>query len=242
MVGDRVGHALLLEAGAERRPAGLVASPAIISEKNTPIDSAVPEFWNVERIPDAAPRWRAGTLLMIEAEFGALNMPTPIPLSVISAANAQYGKSTGSSISPMKLAANTSMPAVAKPARAEPVGQIARDRTRDQERGGQREQVDPGPQRRLGVAVAVQRQPDALQPDDQHELQAAASDRRDQAGDVAGGERADAEQAELEHRIGDPRLDQDERGEQRDAADERPDHDRVRPAHGVAAVRLDRRS
>ena len=53
------------------------------------IDSAVPEFWKVERIPDAAPRWRAGTLLMTEAEFGALNMPTPIPLSVISAAKAQ---------------------------------------------------------------------------------------------------------------------------------------------------------
>ena len=49
----------------------------------------MPVFWNVERMPDAAPRWRAGTLLMIEAEFGALNIPTPIPLSVISAANAQ---------------------------------------------------------------------------------------------------------------------------------------------------------
>jgi len=49
----------------------------------------VPVFWNVERMPDAEPRWRAGTLLMIEAEFGALNIPTPIPLSVIIAANAQ---------------------------------------------------------------------------------------------------------------------------------------------------------
>ena len=34
----------------------LCASPAIISEKNTPIDSAVPEFWNVARMPDATPR------------------------------------------------------------------------------------------------------------------------------------------------------------------------------------------
>ncbi len=54
--------------------------PAIISEKNTPIDSAVPEFWNVDRIPEAAPRWRAGTLLMIEDEFGALNMPDADPV------------------------------------------------------------------------------------------------------------------------------------------------------------------
>jgi hypothetical protein len=37
------------------------ASPAIISEVNTPIDSAVPEFWKVDRMPEAAPRWRAGT-------------------------------------------------------------------------------------------------------------------------------------------------------------------------------------
>src|SRR5215469_18510468 len=49
----------------------LLASPAIISEKNAPMDRAVPEFWNVERMPDAAPRCRAGTLLMIEDELGA---------------------------------------------------------------------------------------------------------------------------------------------------------------------------
>ena len=114
MLGDRVGDALVLEAGVSW--AGrLAAMPAIISEKNTPIDSAVPEFWNVDRIPEAAPRWRAGTLLMIDEEFGALNMPTPTPFMMISSANAEYGKSTGSSISPMKLAPNTNMPAVAKP-------------------------------------------------------------------------------------------------------------------------------
>ena len=52
---------------------------------------------------------------MIDAELGALNMPTPIPLSTIRAAKAQYGKSTGRSMRPTKLAANTSMPAVANP-------------------------------------------------------------------------------------------------------------------------------
>jgi hypothetical protein len=66
-----------------------LASPAIMSEKNTPIDRAVPEFWNVERIPDAAPRWDAGTLPMIDDELGAPNIPTPMPLRTISAANAQ---------------------------------------------------------------------------------------------------------------------------------------------------------
>src|SRR5580693_2441059 len=43
----------------------LAARPAISSEKNTPIDRAVPEFWNVARIPEAAPRCPAGALLGI---------------------------------------------------------------------------------------------------------------------------------------------------------------------------------
>ena len=41
---------------ASNCPGRLVARPAIISEKNTPIESAVPVFWKVERMPDAAPR------------------------------------------------------------------------------------------------------------------------------------------------------------------------------------------
>src|ERR1022692_916903 len=93
----------------------LLASPAIMSEKNTPIDSAVPEFWKVERIPEATPRWLAGTLLMMDDELGAENMPVPIPFAAMSRAKAQYGKFTGSSIRPMKLLPNTTMPAVAKP-------------------------------------------------------------------------------------------------------------------------------
>ena len=51
------------------------------------MDSAVPEFWNVARMPDAAPRWSAGTLLIIEEVFGALNMPIPMPLIAIRIAN-----------------------------------------------------------------------------------------------------------------------------------------------------------
>src|SRR4029079_3971782 len=83
--------------------------PAIISEKKTPIESAVPVFWNVERMPEAAPRWDAGTLLMMDAELGALNMPTPSPFTVISAANAQYEKFTGRNSRPTKLTANSRM-------------------------------------------------------------------------------------------------------------------------------------
>ena len=60
-----------------------------MSEKNTPIDRAVPEFWKVERIPEAAPRCSAGTLLMMDDELGAANMPLPIPFAAISTAKAQ---------------------------------------------------------------------------------------------------------------------------------------------------------
>src|SRR5215472_3961955 len=69
----------------ERSPAvsvrgSVAARPAIISEKKMPIDSDMPEFWNVDRMPDAAPRYLAGTLLMIAEVFGDANSPEPRPL------------------------------------------------------------------------------------------------------------------------------------------------------------------
>jgi hypothetical protein len=85
----------------------------------------------------------------------------------------------------------------------------------------------------------VQRQPDPLQPDDQHELLTAPGDGHDQAGDAAGGERPDPEQVEPEHRLGDPALDEAERDEQDQAARDQADHGGIGPAHAVAVIRLD---
>ncbi len=74
----------------EYRALGSVdASPAIISEKKTPIDSDVPELKNVARMPDADPRWRAGTEFMIAVVFGAENRPEPMPFSTSRPAKAQ---------------------------------------------------------------------------------------------------------------------------------------------------------
>src|ERR1700756_5615371 len=67
----------------------VLARPAIISEKKMPMDSDMPEFWKVDRMPDAAPRLGAGTEEMIEAVLGAANRPEPIPLPKMSNANAQ---------------------------------------------------------------------------------------------------------------------------------------------------------
>ncbi len=55
--------------------------------KNTPIEIAVPEFWKVARIPEATPRSLAGTLPMIEEEFGEANIPLAAPISASSSAN-----------------------------------------------------------------------------------------------------------------------------------------------------------
>ena len=61
-------------------------SPTIMSEKNTPTDSTIPLFWNVARMPDAAPRFSAGELFMMPAMFGAANSPMPMPFISSSAA------------------------------------------------------------------------------------------------------------------------------------------------------------
>ena len=83
------------------------------------------------------------------------------------------------------------------------------------------------------------REPDPLQPDDQHEHQPAAGDRREEAREDAERERAVAEQLEAEHRILHARLDQRERDEQDDARHERADDERAPPAHRMAAVGAD---
>ena len=118
----------------------------------------------------------------------------------------------------------------------EAVGEDPGERPDDQEAERQRDHVDARPQRGLAEAVAVLRQPDALQPDDQHELDAAAAEGAEQAGDVAGGERADPEQAQPEHRLLDLGLDPDEQDQHGDPAEDGGQHPRVGPAGGVPAV------
>jgi hypothetical protein len=104
-----------LRSPAARVPGRLAARPVIRSVKKTPIDSDVPAFWKVCRMPDAAPRCRLGTLPIIDDVLGAENMPDPTPLSMRSSAKAQYAKLTGKRSSPTKLAPYTSRPEVANP-------------------------------------------------------------------------------------------------------------------------------
>src|SRR6516165_4448157 len=91
----------------------VAARPAIISEKKMPIDRDMPEFWNVERMTEAAPRSQGGTLFMMAEVLGEANRPEPTPLQKMMIANSQNGKLTGSSISPVNASAASSSPAVA---------------------------------------------------------------------------------------------------------------------------------
>ena len=96
LTGGRLPMCAAMAAGTPwaRRPlvsvrGSVLASPAIISEKKMPIDSDMPEFWNVDRIPEAAPRCSAGTLLMMAEVLGEANSPEPTPLPKMISANSQ---------------------------------------------------------------------------------------------------------------------------------------------------------
>ncbi len=99
--------------------------------------------------------------------------------------------------------------------------------------------VDPRPEGGALEAVTVLGQPDALQPDDEHELQPASAEGTQQIGDVAGGEGPDPEQVQPEHGVLGRQLDMDEEGQKGEATDDGAQYERVGPPHGVAAVGLD---
>ena len=150
---------------------------------------------------------------MMAARLGDANSPIDRPMISSSVANAWYGKSTGRSSSTAKAPAVASMPSGGESPGPVAVGEDPGGRPGDEEPDRQGEHVDARPQRRLLEAVSVAGQPDPLQPDDQHELQAAPDERREEGREVSGGERSDLEQTEAEHGVGDLGLDAAEHGQ-----------------------------
>ena len=143
------GHAVAVQA-AVSVVGRLLASPAIISEKNTPIDSAVPEFWKVERMPDATPRWLGGDAAHDRrTSWARANMPLPIPFSGDQHREGPVREVDRQQHQPDEAAAEHAHAGGGKAARAEAVGQRARHGAGDEEAGGQRQQEDAGPQRRV---------------------------------------------------------------------------------------------
>ena len=214
-------------------------SPTIMSVKKMPMDRTWAEFWNVVFMPEPAPRCSAGRLFMTPARLGepneAMNMPGgeeqrgEHPVGEVDRQELEQDEADGGA----EHAAGGERPG------AEPVRQDPRQRAGDEEPEGEREHGDAGPQRGHREGVAVEGQPDPLEPDDQHEHQAAPAEGGQEAGQDAGGEGPDLEQLEPEHRLGHAGLDHAERDQEDDAEGQGPEHQRVGPPHHVAAVGLD---
>ena len=131
----------------------------------------------------------AAALFITPALLGDENRPMPMPVQEQDARRTSRRRSHRQQDQQQEAERGEQHPAGRERPRAEAVREAARRRAGDQEADDQRQHVDAGPQRRLREVVAVLRQPDPLQPDDQDELQAAAAHRRQQRGEVARRER-----------------------------------------------------
>ena len=77
------------------------------------IDSTAPVFCSSVLAPAATPRRCAGTVPIMAAVLGLLNMPEPAPTISSQSPHSQYGVPTASVLMPARPAAVTSMPAQA---------------------------------------------------------------------------------------------------------------------------------
>ena len=77
------------------------------------IDSTAPVFCSIIRAPAAMPRRCAGTVPIIAAVLGELNMPDPMPTSSSHSELCQYGLSTPSVVISASPTAETTMPSAA---------------------------------------------------------------------------------------------------------------------------------
>src|ERR1700683_4682683 len=85
----------------------------------------------------------------------------------------------------------------------------------------------------------MQRQPNSLQPNDKHKLQTTASDRAEQARDVACSKCANAKKLEIEHRFACAQFDEYECYKKKNAQRNHSQDKRTRPPHRVPSVGLD---
>ena len=196
--------------GRGRASSGSCAeSPMIISEKKIPIESTCAENVNVDAIPEPTPRRHGGSAVHDRGAVGRDEHPHADPVERRAAPRTRRrGSRPAAARAGRTRPRRAAAPRVANgraPKRSEstPESGPASEQAADQ-----RQHVDARPQRRAREVVAVLGQPDPLQPDHEDELQAAAREEHHQARDVADRERAAAEQAELEQRLRDARLDQ----------------------------------
>ena len=205
----------------------------IIRLKKIPIEKTCAEFWNVVFIPDPAPRCSGGRLFITAGPVRRPERGHDQPGEEQQESEQPVGEVDRQQLKQDERNRRPDHPAGRERPRPEPVRENPRQRPRDQEPGRERQHGQPRPQRRPREVVAVQWQPDPLQPDDQHEHQPAAAQRGEEAGQHSGRERADLEQLDAEHRLGNPVSIIAERDQQRHPDHQEREHLGVRPAHGV---------
>src|SRR5579859_917987 len=82
----------------------------------------------------------------------------------------------------------------------------------------------------------MERQPDALKPDDEHKLETTASDARQETTGVSSSKHADFKKLQTEHRIFNVEFNPNERSQQKNAKDQSNDHQRIAPTSRRAAI------
>src|SRR5580658_4769133 len=90
-----------------------VDKPTMTMVKKIAMEICWPAFWRVASIPEAAPRFSAGTEFITAAAFGAANIPIPHPCRKSRVPSSQYWKLMGSSARPKKVAEPRAIPRVA---------------------------------------------------------------------------------------------------------------------------------
>ena len=196
-----------------------------------------PVFWSVARMPDAAPLSSGGTAFMIEAVFGAANIPPPSPMTKMIIPNCQIAEVVRKERKGEKGAGGDHHSERGKQPGSMLVREDSAQRTHYHEPENHRDHVDPRPERRGLVADPVQREPYPLEEDDEHYLHPASPYRGQQAGEVCGGEHPVLEQIEAEHRVSHSALYERENYEQGEPCSQRSDDPRIAPAHRRASGR-----
>jgi len=90
-----------------------LGTAAVMIASTKAIDRIAPVFCSIMRAPAAIPRRWGGTVPIIAAVFGELNMPEPTPTTNSHRLERKYGVSCWSVVMPARPAAVTSMPSAA---------------------------------------------------------------------------------------------------------------------------------
>src|SRR3954447_1970644 len=208
-------------------PETLVASSSWNSAPSPAMPVAMPIWRNVELMPEPMPARAGGTTPTAVDASGGFTRPTPMPAKMKPGSSTVHAESASTrAISTSPRPTSPSPPPIIRRT-GNPRRQLARDRRHEERQQRDRQEAQPGLQRRVAERVLdVQRHVE-----EHREQRRRQRERRDRGAR----ERGLAQKRQVEHRPGLAALDDDERAQQDDRADEERDDQRATPALGVAA-------